>query len=235
MRAALVDEDDFAVGVESVLDHERHLERPGPAGPARQVHDRIALGRRRDGGCAHHEDADTAPVGLGPVLEHGEVATLNTRREVEVGEARDVRLGTRRRLDTTPRRWTRSAGSSIASSRMRPPGTPRRARHNSSLISSCPPRRYMGPFWPNGYRTAGISFRAIGRLTRRATRKRKGARIAITASRPDPCYLDRAVAEGPGIRIGFSIHHPPLRHKQPTCRTSAKNKPAPTCTSCWPR
>ena len=78
MRAALVDEDDLAVGVESVLDHERHLERAGPAGPTREVYDRIGLGRRRDSGCAHHEDADTAPVGLGPVLEHGEIATLNT-------------------------------------------------------------------------------------------------------------------------------------------------------------
>ena len=76
MRAALVNEDDFAVGVESVLDHERHLERPGPAGPAREVNDRIALGRRRDSGCARHEDTDTAPVGLGPILEHCEVATL---------------------------------------------------------------------------------------------------------------------------------------------------------------
>ena len=78
VRAALVDEDDFAVGVKSVLDHERHLERAGSAGAAREVDDRIALGRRRDRGCAHHEDANTAPVGLGPALEHGEIATLNT-------------------------------------------------------------------------------------------------------------------------------------------------------------
>ena len=95
MRAALVDEDDFAVGVESVLDHERHLERPGAAGAAREIDDWVALGRRRDSGRAHHEDADMAPVGLGPILGHGQVATLNTWREVEFGEARDIRLGTR--------------------------------------------------------------------------------------------------------------------------------------------
>jgi hypothetical protein len=78
VRAALVNEDDFAVGVESVLNHERHLERPGPAGAAREVDDWFSLGRRRDSGCAHHEDTDTASVGLGPILEHAEVATLNT-------------------------------------------------------------------------------------------------------------------------------------------------------------
>jgi hypothetical protein len=64
VRAALVDEDDLAVGVEAVFDHERHLERPGPTGAARQVHDRIGPGRRRDSGCAHHEDSDRRPLGL---------------------------------------------------------------------------------------------------------------------------------------------------------------------------
>ena len=78
MRAALVNENDFAVGIESVLDHERDLERPGPTGPAREVNDRIALRRRRDSGCARHEDTDAAPVGPGPILGHCQVATFNT-------------------------------------------------------------------------------------------------------------------------------------------------------------
>jgi hypothetical protein len=48
VRAALVDEDDFAVGVESVLDHERHFEEPRRRGRPK-VHDRIGFGvvRRR--------------------------------------------------------------------------------------------------------------------------------------------------------------------------------------------
>ena len=77
MRAALVDEDSLAVGVEAVLDHERTSNDPAPPGRPRGTRSDRALAspRRR---CAHHEDADTAPVGLGPVLEHGEVATPNT-------------------------------------------------------------------------------------------------------------------------------------------------------------
>src|SRR5262249_685408 len=57
VRAALVNEDDLAGGVESVLDHERPLERPGPPGPARQVPHRIGPGRRRGRGGAATADA----------------------------------------------------------------------------------------------------------------------------------------------------------------------------------
>ena len=65
-RAALIDKDDISLGIDAVSDHEGHFEGSGPAGPARQVHDRVGLGRGRDGGCARHEDADAAPLGLGP-------------------------------------------------------------------------------------------------------------------------------------------------------------------------
>ena len=101
MGPALIDEDDLAVRIQPLLDHRCHLERPGAAGPARQVHQGIGLGCGRDGGCAHHEDADLPPVGFSPIFGNGQVATLDTGWEVEVGDACDVRLGTgRARVDS---------------------------------------------------------------------------------------------------------------------------------------
>jgi len=74
--AALVDEDDVTVGVDGRLGHGEAgcVEQARSARPAGQPDHRVGCGLRVGGLEPGDRDLDLAPVGLVPVLRHGQIA-----------------------------------------------------------------------------------------------------------------------------------------------------------------